>query len=301
MYEYDKDIKTTEELLRNWSNKGMKIGEPNEAKEIIENIGYYRLKGYCSHLRDKDTGVFKCGTDFEKIVSLYDFDSKLSNLIFDFIMKIEVSLRARLASALLLHEDSFILNNPSIFSGKSEYWQNQSSIANEISRSKDAFIKHHFEKYEGVIPIWAVVEVMTFGTLSKVIKNLKPKDKAAKYLAENYKYKKDSGNSVKPSHDMLSSWVYSVSTLRNICAHNSRIYNRIISITPQIIDPDKISPDLNNNYLYKVLLAMKYLRPTDKSWRCFYNGLESLLNDYTDVVDLERLSFPPDWKNHLSI
>ena len=48
-----------------------------------------------------------------------------------------------------------------------------SVISSEISRSNDVFMKHHFRKHDGAIPIWAIVEVVSFGTLSKLIKNLK--------------------------------------------------------------------------------------------------------------------------------
>jgi predicted ATPase len=30
----------------------------------------------------------------------------------------------------------------------------------EVSRSREIFIKHHFEKYDGKIPVWALVSFM---------------------------------------------------------------------------------------------------------------------------------------------
>ena len=77
---------------------------------------------------------------------------------------------------------------------------------------------------------------MSFGTLSKTIKNLKTGEGTAyAKLAEFYKHKTQRGNFVKPDKKMLSSWIYAVSILRNMCAHNSRIYNRAINTTPDII------------------------------------------------------------------
>lgn len=32
----------------------------------------------------------------------------------------------------------------------------------EINRSQEIFIKHHFEKYEGVIPVWVAIELAEF-------------------------------------------------------------------------------------------------------------------------------------------
>ena len=48
-----------------------------------------------------------------------------------------------------------------------------STIASEIARSNDVFIKHNFNNHDGEVPVWAIVEVLSFGTLSKIIKNLK--------------------------------------------------------------------------------------------------------------------------------
>ena len=48
-----------------------------------------------------------------------------------------------------------------------------STIASEIGRSNDTFIKHNFDNHDGEVPVWAAVEVLSFGTLSKIIKNLK--------------------------------------------------------------------------------------------------------------------------------
>lgn len=63
---------------------------------------------------------------------------------------------------------------------------------------------------------------------------------------------------------MLSFWIQGVSVLRNMCAHNSRIYNQTIHTTPEILDVDKITPLPAHNGLYQSLLAMKYLKPSDE-------------------------------------
>ena len=49
---------------------------------------------------------------------------------------------------------------------------------------------------------------------------------------------------------MLTSWIQGVSVLRNMCAHNSRIYNRTIHTTLEILDVDKITPPPTHNGLY---------------------------------------------------
>ena len=100
---------------------------------------------------------------------------------------------------------------------------------------------------------------------------------------------------------MLSSWIHAVTVLRNMCAHNSRIYNRAINTTPELISIDRMNPQPRFNGLYQILLAMKYLRPTDEIWTDFVTGFKQLLVDYGSVVELNRMNFPSDWETHFSL
>lgn len=302
MYQYPKNILTISMLIQKLKNAGMVINSQEEAETALASIGYYRLKGYCFHLYDKSTNQYTTDVNFSDVLSLYYFDSEMSHLLFGFLSQIEVALRARLVNALLIHNDPLILNDPSVFDDKERYWKNQSAIASEIARSNDIFIKHNFNNHDGAIPLWATVEVMSFGTLSKVIKTLKTGSQSAfSVLARHYQFQSSNGNASIPSKKMLTSWIQAVSVMRNICAHNSRIYNRTISTIPQLISSDAISPKPQYSGLYQIMLSMKYLRPTNKSWNDFISNFNTLLKKYSDIVDLCRLNFPPDWANHFLV
>lgn len=302
MYQYPKSILSIEDQIQTYLDSGMQISSREEAKCALERIGYYRLRGYFFQWYDKNTKKYTEGTRFEDVLRLYEFDRKLSNRLFAMIANIEVALRARLSQALLIHGDALIIYDPSIFKNKQHYWSNMASVASEIVRSKDAFIKHDFEKYEGGIPVWAVVEVLSFGVLSKIIKNLKyGANTSFDELAKQYRYQTKKGNWVSPSGQMLSSWIQSVSTLRNICAHSGRIYSRAIDTRPRILDEDKIESNPKYSGLYQILLAMKYLRPSDEEWRSFVQELETLLREYADVIVLSAMNIPDNWTEYLCI
>ena len=100
---------------------------------------------------------------------------------------------------------------------------------------------------------------------------------------------------------MFTSWIQGVSVLRNTCAHNSRIYNRTIHTTPEILDVDKITPPPAHNGLYQILLAMKYLRSSDEEWIVFVDAFDKLIQNNSDVVGLTVMNLPTDWKDHLSV
>lgn len=302
MNPYPKRILTIPQQLQSYTDAGMTISSVEEATAALTTIGYYRLRGYSFHLYDNASRQYRPGTDFSDILNLYHFDTELSRLLFGMATCIEVALRARLSDALLTYNDALILTDPAVFSDKKLFWQNLSSLASQITRSNDVFIRHNFQNHDGEIPLWAAVEVMSFGTLSKTIKNLKTgKGSAYPVLARYYCYRSPRGKLVKPSLQMLSSWIQSVSVLRNMCAHNSRIYNRTINTFPELLIVDQLTPKPLHNGLYQILLAMKYLRPTDEIWQDFYGNLQSLFDRYKGFFDFSCMNFPSDWTTHLKI
>lgn len=302
MYQYPKQILTITQQIQSYIDAGMIITSHTDVEKALKSIGFYRLRGYSFQLYDNDTKKYVAGTKFEDILKLYQFDQELSVLLFSMISKIEVALRVRLVESLLIHGDPLVLQDSSIFKEKKLYWQNMSTIASEIARSNDVFIKHNFDKHDGEVPVWAAVEVISFGTLSKIIKNLKTGSGSSySIFATNYQYKSKKENLVNPSKKMLASWIQGVSILRNMCAHNSRIYNRTIHTTPEILDVDKIIPPPAHNGLYQTLLAMKYLRSSDEEWIVFVDEFDKLIQKNNSIISLTAMNLPTNWKEHLSV
>lgn len=190
MYQYPKNFLSITQLIQKLTDAGMTIDSQDEAQLALTTIGYYRLKGYSFHRIDPATKKYIADTNFSDLLKLYHFDSELSHLIFSYLSQIEVALRARLVNAFQITQDALILHDPSVFKDKQLYWRNQGTIASEISRSNDVFIEHNFNNHEGAIPLWASVEVMSFGTISKTIKNMKTGNQSAfSVLIQNYKFK----------------------------------------------------------------------------------------------------------------
>lgn len=161
------------------------------------------------------------------------------------------------------------------------------TINDEIDRSDEIFVTHHINKYHGVFPVWVIVEVTTFGDLSKMYNNLIDVDKdeiAMKYYNAKGKY--------------VSSWLYTLSNLRNRCAHFSRLYNRKLTITPRLFNADK-KRGIKNNTIFAAIYVMGRLSIDKHIWRHFITSLSALIEQY-DVIDLNCLGFPENWYDILS-
>ncbi|MCD8153898.1 MAG: Abi family protein [Clostridiales bacterium] len=303
MAQYPKQILDINQQLQSYINAGMTVPSRDEALNVLQTIGYYRLRGYCYHLYDNNTKKYKQGTSFSDVLKLYNFDTELSHLLFSLSSAIEVSLRVRLIEALLsVCHDALALYEPGAFFDKSLYWKNIGTLSAEIGRSNDVFIKHNFDKHDGMVPIWAAVEIMSFGNLSKTIKNLRDdKGTAGRHLVSNYYYLSPKGNRVVPQFDMFTSWTHAVSVLRNICAHNGRIYGRAINTYPQLPLVDMPNGSVKYNGAFQIIMAMKYLRPSDAVWNQFVADLAALIQKYSAVIDLEKINFPVDWAKHMTI
>lgn len=174
MRSYEKRILTIPEQVSELKSAKMIIESDDVAAKFLSRVEYYRFRGYSFQFYDNSKKEYKENTKFSDIVAICDFDAELSHLLFAMLSSIEVSLRSRLVDALLTYkEDTLILYDPAIFDDKKNYWSNNGSLSQEIARSSDVFIKHNFDKHDGNVPVWAAVEIMSFGTLSKTIKNLK--------------------------------------------------------------------------------------------------------------------------------
>ncbi len=300
---YNKRILSIDEQIEELKLAKRIIESEEEATKFLSAVEYYRFRGYCFQFYDNGRKEYKEGTKFSDIVSICKFDTELSHLLFSILSAIEISLRSCFVNALLTYkkDDALILYDPSIFEDKRNYWTNISSLSKEIARSSDVFIKHNFDQHEGNIPVWAAAETMSFGTLSKRIKNLKVGfNSPFSKMAESYMCPTKSGNQVKPPKKCLTSWIQSCVVLRNICAHNGRIYNRTLNTTPEILEVDRLFPSPKYNGVYQTILAIKYLRPSDEVWHEFANKLTNLLSRYSSI-DIKRLNFPDDWENHFTI
>lgn len=162
MTSYQRTILTTSDLLQKYKDAGLIITDDQKVVDAINEIGYYRLKGYSYHLLNPLTHQYSPGILFDTILNIYQFDAELRSLLFEMTCRIEVALRARFCEAVLQAGDPLIYLDPSIFKDKKIFWQNTGIVASEIARSNELFIKHNYANYDGQIPVWAVVEILSF-------------------------------------------------------------------------------------------------------------------------------------------
>ena len=79
---YNKISLTIEEQITQLQQRGLFIASVELAKHFLSHISYYRLAGYWwpMQVEPKDQHLFKPGSKFEDVISLYSFDLSLIHI-----------------------------------------------------------------------------------------------------------------------------------------------------------------------------------------------------------------------------
>lgn len=293
MVTYTNQALEIEQQIERLERNGLIISDKENAIRILSIISYFRLANYWRPLEiDKINHVFKPNSTFENALSLYYFDKELRALIFSAVQSIEIALRTKIIHNFsLVHGPFWFMNNELMKSTKQQE-ENLLNLSKELSRSKEDFIKEHFQKYSSpaMPPAWKTLEVASFGVLSKLYGNFR--DKAVKK-----KIAKEFGV---PQHEYLESWMRSIAVLRNCCAHHARVWNRRFSIIPQI--PQNMQSAWITNMkndktkLYSLLCCIVYWLNNIYADNCFVQRFKKLLADFPNV-DTSAMGFPDSWEN----
>lgn len=278
---------TIDEQVENLKSIGLIVEDEEYARKILNDISYFRLiKAYSLNLKPKN-GKYDGQTSFRKIVDLYLFNANFRQIIFPEIEKIEINMRCRIANYFANKYGVLGYLNADNFKVKKYHTDFLDDIDEEVRRnSKAPFVRNFQENYEGgQLPIYALAEVFSFGTLSKFYKNMRNEDK--KEIAKKF----DVG------YTYVESWLESISYVRNICAHYGRLYNAKLSKTP-ILYKEYTQKGIGNNRVFGVLLCMKHLLKYDMHWNKFVDDIDRLFDKYGSV-QVGTMGFPQDWKKIL--
>lgn len=276
---------TFESQLQILKSRGLIIEDEDFAIRVLQRINYYRLSAYGLSLK-RDDHFFERVT-FSQIHALYEFDHRLRYLIMDMTEQVEIAFRTHISYHIAHTYGALGHLQSAHFENEGYHSLFVNELDKEVRRSQEIFIKHHFVKYGGSIPVWVAVEVLSFGALSKLFSNMNNKDK--NHIAKT--------NYQAPSV-YLESWLKCLSYIRNICAHYGRLYNRPLTSKPRLNDQSK-KMGIQQNKIFANIYVLKQLIPDRNKWSDFVTRLEALISAYEEVVELERIGFPGNWEDIL--
>ncbi len=295
---YNKRPFSLSEQVDKLESKGMLFDDREEAERFLRDVSYYRLRAYTYPFQDnsENGGHLFLLKDirFKDIQDLYVFDRDLRSLVFDSIARIEVSLRARLTQ---IYSES--TRSGHWFLDEKFYRCNYNNLLDDITydvkRSNEDFIKHYSNKYDEptIPPSWMSLEVVSFGTLSRLYQSLK-KNENKKRLAQSYGI---------VDIIVFENWLHAISNLRNCCAHHGRIWNRRFMVNMMIprntsqpfMDKDSMG-SIKTNKLFPLLSSIKFFLDNIDPSNNFKDLLECLLDRNIRLLSLRDMGFPSNWE-----
>lgn len=286
-------------------SRGVVIKNRRFAKQTIRNVNYYNLiNGYKEPFLQTGTTCEKyiAGTTFDEIYALYEFDRRLRILTLEYILEIEKQAKAIIAycfSESHGHKNYLKLENFDT-QGIIKYGQVcdlLSSLYKKISlnKNKDLSISHYVSG-KNYIPLWVLVNSISMGDISKFYSNMLQRER--ENVARRMKW------GVK--EHQLASGLFFLSTIRNRCAHDERLYSYLSYANlcnNRYFKYFHITTNTNN--YFSVMVCFKMLL-SNKRYITYQNQFDDLMNKLSS--ELKTIPFskirsimglPNNWR-HLS-
>ena len=308
----EKEFKTYKELLSLLGSRGVDLSTSalrGSAKRAIQHEGYYRLingyKGpFLSSSNPEDQYIV--GTTVDQIYDLCKFDRRLRSLCLSSILYIESNIKNIIAytfSSMHGHKNYLVMANfdTSQRDGIESVTKLFASIQKQISsRWSDPSIKHYLSEY-GYIPLWVLNNILTLGDVSKFYSLMKQPERQA--VAKVFKMQ---------DHELKSFLTY-LSSVRNICAHDNRLFcfRTKRPISDMSIHSKLCIPTTKGEYdygkrdlfalmiIFRLLLSKSRFKTLTKQIQKELLSLDAKLTVLPKDEILLYMGFPNDWYKKL--
>lgn len=266
------------------TNRGLIVNDTARALRWLSRVSYYRLSAYFLPFKYPGTDSFRVGAEFSQIAELYKFDGRLRLLTLQAIERSEIALRTALTYHIALNYGPFGHVDAGNFAPEFEHARFMQELSDEESRSREVFVTHYRNKYtsELHLPVWMATELISFGTISKMFKFLRPDIQKA--IASEYGV----------PGDIFKTWLHSLSYVRNTCAHHKRFWNRQLAISPRFPRQWQYSVP-GNNKVYSVMVILQHMMNIICP-ACRWKQRVVQLLDSLPGIYLGHMGFPGNWK-----
>jgi len=274
--------------------RGLVVVDVPAAEQFLSHLSYYRFSGYCLAF-ESCRHQFVAGTTFEQIVEAYNFDLILRDLITEALEVVEVDLRAAVAYVFAQRHGPFGHVDPRKFFCRSNHHVWLDGLRKESRRSKELFVIHFRNTYDEFpdLPIWIATEVMSFGSLSRMFSDMDKIDQRA--VAQRYRLQ----------WSILPRWMHHLAYVRNLCAHHSRLWDRIWAIKPKLPAGKAWKPPHlpGNSHLFATLLLLRHLMKQIPAIVGFASQWRIRVADHLAAPPgtsnpLERMGLTTNWDEH---
>lgn len=304
-----KPFMTYEQQIQKLKDKHLVIEDEDFAMDILQRKGYFALiSGYKNLFKNPTTRDYCDGTRFEDIVALYQFDDSLRELTLRYLLYIERHVRSALSYAFCAcfgdSQAAYLdRTNYHLINRKREIEVDK--LINKYLRppvtqgSSHPYVEHNRCRH-GNVPLWVLMNALSFGTLSKMYEFQKPQ------IQTNVSHEFKGVN-----ERQLGQCLQVLTDFRNVCAHNERLfsYHCAKHEIPDFPIHGKLGiVKRGTQYIcgkrdfFAVVISFRYLLP-DAEFKEFKVQLAKLIDKaveenqhISESTLLKEMGFPENWK-----
>ena len=280
-----KEYKNSNELLEYIISKGVSVKNKEEALSKIKTYSYYSIINTYKDVFKNTNNEYKKNVSFDEIYALFEFDKNLRSIFLKYSLEIEMILKSLLAEALSSRygiKDYLLKENFDDTVDETTITESINVIEEEINKQngKHEAVTHYIDEY-GFVPPFVLTKILTLGELSRLYAMLKQSDRQS--ISKNFKL----------SDKVLKQIIVNMTMIRNICAHNDRLFSfhSKFRISFKYIEKNYNEKSVN---IYMIMKCMENLLPKDKK-----KEFIKLINNEIKVLDSKLKSIKTD--NILSI
>jgi len=284
-----------DEQLQRLIEHNVDIDNKDFAKRVLSEVNYYRLTGYALQFRDKDSpDDYVSGTKFETVWRIYQFDAKMRCILKPYLDIMELFARTQIAYGFAMakcqsapYDQHYVPTN--FYNEDSHNEIIVSSLDREKANNRDSlFVIHHDSKYSGKMPLWVVVELLSFTNLSKLF--------SAMYYSEQDAIAKNLGT----ARQILKNHLHCMANFRNKVAHAGRLYNTVYN--PPVKLGNKFlqhNPDISADSLFAYIIVLMRRIPNIADKSALAMAIINAVQQYSDCIELPLLGFPDNYIKRL--
>ena len=275
-----KEYKNPSELLDYIISKGILVNNKEDALNKMKTYSYYSIINTYKDVFKNKNHEYKKNVSFDEIYALFEFDKNLRSIFLKYSLEIEMILKSLLAETISPKygiKDYLIKEN---FDDKVEeaiIIESINVIEKEIKKQigKHEAVTHYMNEYE-FVPPFVLTKILTFGELSRLYVMLKQPDRQR--ISKNFRL----------SDKVLKQIIVNITMIRNICAHNDRLFSfhSKFRISFKYIQKNYNEKSVN---IYMIMKCMESLLPQDKK-----NEFVKLINNEIKTLDYKLKSIKID-------
>ena len=263
-----KQYKNPNELVEYLITKGVIISNKEDTINKIKKYSYYSIiNSYKDVFKTVDNN-YKKNVSFDEIYALYEFYKNIRFIFLKYILDIETIIKSLLAETISEKygiQNYLVVDNFDNSVNNSIIEESIEKIKEEIEKQngKHEALTHYINEY-GFVPPFVLTKILTLGELSRLYTMLKQSDR--QMISKEFKI----------SDKLLKQIMKNMTMIRNICAHNDRLFSFHSKFLLTFKDIDKNYINKNNSTnLYMIMKSMQVLLDEEK-------GLE-----FEKLIDIE--------------